>query len=99
MTTILRTAVFDRWLKKLKDRRGKARIIERIRSLERGHVGDCAPLGSGVAELRIHFGPGYRIYFMRTGETQLLLLIGGTKKSQDADIRKAKALAALVRRK
>ena len=97
MTTILRTAVFDRWLKRLKDRRGKARIIERIRSLERGHVGDCRSIGRGVVELRIHCGPGYRVYFARTGETQLLLLIGGTKKSQDADIGKAQAMAALAR--
>ena len=61
MYTFVRTADFDAWLSKLKDARGKARIIERIRSAERGHFGDCEPVGNGVIEMRIHFGPGYRV--------------------------------------
>ena len=60
MNTILRTDVFDRWLSRLKDPRAKARIIKRIRSAERGNLGDCKPVGAGISEMRIHFGPGYR---------------------------------------
>ena len=57
----VRTAVFDTWLSKLKDSRGKARIVERIRSAERGNFGDCESVGNGVSEMRVHFGPGYRV--------------------------------------
>jgi len=63
MNTILRTDEFDSWLSKLKDFRGKARIIERIKSAERGNFGDCSPVGEGVSEMRIHFGKGYRVYY------------------------------------
>ena len=93
MYTILRTAVFDSWLSKLKDRRGKARIVERIRSAERGNLGDCASVGDGVSEMRIHFGPGYRLYFCRTGEVVYILLCGGTKRGQQRDIGKALTMA------
>ncbi len=64
MNTVLRTAVFDKWLAQLKDLRGSARIIERIRSAEHGNFGDCVPVGNGVFEMRIHFGPGYRLYIL-----------------------------------
>ena len=67
MYTIIRTKIFDAWLSKLKDARGKARIVERIRSAERGNFGDCEPVGNGVSDLRIHFGPGYRVYFAKRG--------------------------------
>jgi putative addiction module killer protein len=93
MNTILRTAVFDAWLSKLKDPRGKARIVERIRSAERGNFGDCESVGSGVSEMRIHFGPGYRVYFCRTGDVVYVLLCGGTKRGQRRDIAKAQAMA------
>ncbi len=93
MNTIVRTGAFDGWLAKLKDRRGKARIIERIRSVERGNFGDCEAVGNGVSELRLHFGPGYRIYFCRTGDSVYVLLCGGTKRGQRRDIAKAKAMA------
>jgi len=89
---MLRTSVFDSWLSKLKDRRGKARIIERIRSAERGNMGDCASVGDGVSEMRIHFGPGYRLYFSSTGEMVYVLLCGGTKRGQKRDISKAQTM-------
>jgi putative addiction module killer protein len=97
MNTILRTDVFDAWLSKLKDPRAKARIIKRVRSAERGNLGDCKPVGAGVSEMRIHFGPGYRVYFMRTGDMVYLLLCGGTKRGQSSDIAKAKELARLFK--
>ncbi len=94
--TITRTEAFDVWLSKLKDARGKARIIERIRSAERGNFGDCKPIGESVSEMRIHFGSGYRIYFARSGEVMYVLLCGGTKRGQNRDIIKAKELARLL---
>ncbi len=93
MNTVLRTAVFDRWLAKLKDLRGIARIIERIRCAERGDFGDCASVGNGVAEMRVHFGPGYRVYFCRTDDVNFVLLCGGSKRGQRRDIIKAQAMA------
>lgn len=96
-STVLRTEEFDRWLSKLKDKQGKARILERIRSLQLGHSGDCAALGDKVHELRIHSGPGYRLYFMRDGKATYLLLCGGTKRSQKRDIVRAKGMAKLLR--
>ena len=96
MNTVLRTDVFDKWLSKLTDPRAKARIIKRIRSAERGNLGDCKPVGDGVSEMRIHFGPGYRVYFMRMGDVVYLLLCGGTKRRQASDIARARKLAALL---
>lgn len=97
MNTVLRTAVFDRWSKQLKDLRGKARIIERIRSAERGNFGDCGPVGNGVFEMRIHFGPGYRLYFCREDDAVFILLCGGTKRGQRRDIARAQAMARSLR--
>ncbi len=97
MNTILRTAIFDKWLSKLKDSRGKARIIERIRSAERGNFGDYKAVGQGVSEMRIHFGPGYRVYFTRVDNVVYVLLCGGTKRKQQRDIGKAKELAKLLK--
>ena len=96
MNTVLRTETFNKWLIKLKDPRGKARIIERIRSAERGNFGDCEPVGHSVSEMRIHFGPGYRVYFTRAGNVVYLLLCGGTKRTQQRDIAKAQKMALLV---
>ncbi len=93
VNTVVRTADFDRWLAKLKDLRGKARIVERIRSAERGFFGDCVSIDTGVSEMRIHFGPGYRIYFCRTDNMVYVLLCGGTKREQPRDIVKARAMA------
>jgi len=74
-----RTAEFDAWLSDLKDKIGKARIVKRIRAAEAGNFGDCEPVGKGVSEMRIHVGPGYRVYYTRSGEVVYLLLVGGDK--------------------
>jgi len=96
MYTVLRSKEFDGWLAQLKDAKGKARIIARIRSAEHGNLGDVQSIGSGVSEMRIHFGPGYRVYFTRRGRLLILLLIGGDKSTQKRDIKKAIALAATI---
>jgi putative addiction module killer protein len=93
MNTVVRTVVFDLWLSGLKDARGKARIIKRIRSVERGHFGDCKPVGGGLSEMRIHHGPGYRLYFARKAETVFVLLCGGAKSRQKRDILRARTMA------
>jgi putative addiction module killer protein len=93
MNTILRTDVFDAWLKKLKDVHGKARILMRIRSAERGNFGDVESLGASVWEMRIHTGPGYRVYFTRQADDVYVLLYGGSKRGQQRDIARAKKLA------
>ncbi len=98
MNTIVCTDIFDAWLSGLKDTRGKARIIKRIRSAERGNFGDCASIGAGVSEMRIHFGPGYRVYFTRIGDVVYVLLCGGTKRGQQRDIARARELAQLLKK-
>lgn len=90
---ILRTEIFIDWLNKLKDRRAAARIAARILRFEHGNPGDVRSVGEGVSEMRIDYGPGYRVYFTRRGETIVLLLCGGDKRTQDRDIRLAKRLA------
>ena len=97
MIELRRTAIFDRWLRNIDDRIGKARILARLESAERGNFGDCAPVGGGVMEMRIHAGPGYRVYFFRRGKTVYLLLSGGDKASQDRDIRRAVEMARELR--
>ncbi|OKY74885.1 MAG: addiction module protein [Desulfobulbaceae bacterium DB1] len=89
MNTFLRSDEFDTWLAKLKDKAGKARIVHRIRCAEQGNFGDCESVGEGVSEMRIHTGPGYRVYFTRHGEVVYLLLIGGDKRTQQRDIKRA----------
>ena len=92
MNSFQRTSEFDAWLKALRDPVGKARIISRIRSAEAGNFGDCEPVGEGVSEMRVHCGPGYRVYYSRTGDVVYLLLCGGDKSTQRRDIKQAKAL-------
>ena len=92
MSTFLRTAEFDTWLKALRDPIAKARVIARIRSAEAGNFGDFASVGEGISEMRVHVGPGYRMYYCRRGEITYLLLCAGDKSSQQKDIRTAKAL-------
>ena len=89
----LRSEQFDTWLAGLKDKVGRARILQRIRSAEQDNFGDCEPVGEGVSEMRIHVGPGYRVYFTRRGNVVYLLLIGGDKSSQKRDIRRAIEMA------
>lgn len=91
------SAEFTRWLKNLRDRDGRVRILKRLRRLGDGQFGDVKPVGDGVHELRMFFGPGYRAYFMQQGDTVILLLVGGDKDSQAGDIARAKALARKVR--
>jgi len=81
---------FDRWVERLRDRRAKVRILNRIDRLSLGLEGDWKPVGGGVREMRIPEGKGYRVYYAREGETVVLLLCGGDKSSQKADIAKAK---------
>ena len=89
---IERTLEFDNWLHDLKDLKGKARVAARINSASLGNFGDCKPVGDGVYEMRIDFGPGYRVYYTRRGQVVYLLLIGGDKSTQRQDIAKAKAI-------
>ena len=93
MITFHRSDEFDTWLAALKDKTGRARIVLRIRSAEHGNFGDCEPVGEGVSEMRIHFGPGYRVYYTRRGEVLYLLLVGGNKSSQKRDIKRAIEMA------
>jgi putative addiction module killer protein len=90
---VRQTDYFANWLRKLRDRQARARIQIRIRRLSLGNFGDVKPVGEGVSELRINFGPGYRIYLQQRGSQLVLLLAGGDKKTQEADIAKAKTLA------
>jgi len=80
---------FTRWLNSLKDARDRRRILARLRRIEQGNYGDCKPIQDGVFELRLFFGPGYRIYFGKDGKTLVILLCGGDKNSQGKDIRQA----------
>ncbi|WP_309947271.1 type II toxin-antitoxin system RelE/ParE family toxin [Tardiphaga robiniae] len=93
MPVIKRTDEFSIWLKNLRDIRARAKILSRIDRLELGNPGDVAPVGDGVSEMRIHYGPGYRVYFVRRGNELIILLCGGDKSSQSADIAAAKQLA------
>lgn len=89
MFEIRTTAIFDRWLARLRDRRGQAIIAHRVRGLGAGNLGDLKPVAKDVSELRIHFGPGYRVYLTRRGKQIIVLLCGGDKGSQKRDIARA----------
>lgn len=93
MAELIRSATFDRWLSGLRDRRAVARIAARLDRLAGGNPGDAQPVGDGVSELRINYGPGYRVYFIQRGLVLIILLCGGDKSSQDRDIKQAKILA------
>jgi putative addiction module killer protein len=93
MLLVTRTDEYAAWFRKLHDARAKAKILTRIDRLLDGHAGDVAPIGDGLSELRIHYGPGYRVYFATRGASLILLLIGGDKDSQQRDIETAKRLA------
>ena len=90
---------FDRWFESLKDRRAKARIQARIDRAEDGNFGDCEPVGEGVFEMRIDYGPGFRMYYTRVETVTYFMLWGGDKCSQQGDIERAHALAAVIRGK
>jgi putative addiction module killer protein len=86
------TDAFHHWLGSLADRRAKARILDRIKRASNGNFGDVKPAGSGVSEMRVDYGPGYRVYFFRHGRALVILLCGGDKKTQKADIARAIAM-------
>ncbi|MEE4359430.1 MAG: type II toxin-antitoxin system RelE/ParE family toxin [Desulfococcaceae bacterium] len=89
MIEIRQTDTYSEWFDSLRDRQAKARINIRIRLLSMGNPGDVKPVGEGVSELRIDYGPGYRVYFVRRGQTLIVLLAGGDKRSQHKDIQLA----------
>jgi len=93
MLTIEQSATFRKWEARLKDRRARALIAARIFRLAEGLAGDVVPVGEGISELRIHYGPGYRVYFQKRANTVILLLCGGDKTTQRRDIQAAKQIA------
>lgn len=97
MNTLHETDLFSEWLKKLKDIRGKARILARLASVRAGHFGDCRSVSDGVFEMRVDVGPGYRLYYAQEGQHVYLLLLGGDKSSQKKDIARAKTLWKTVK--
>lgn len=96
MIEIRQTTVYADWFSSLRDPRARARIGIRIRRLSLGNPGDVKPVGEGVSELRIDYGPGYRVYFIQRGSTVIVLLAGGDKRTQDRDIQTAIKLARAV---
>jgi len=94
MYSVRQTDEFEGWLTRLRDGGAKARILARIESAKAGNLGDTRRVARGVGELRIHVGPGYRVYFTRRGDAIILLLCGGSKKSQRRDIERAVKLLA-----
>jgi putative addiction module killer protein len=87
---------FTEWLDGLSDASVRGVVAARIKRLERGLMGDVEPVGDGVSELRIHFGAGWRVYFVRRSGQLMVLLVGGSKRTQKINIKRAKALAALL---
>ncbi|MET4277326.1 MULTISPECIES: type II toxin-antitoxin system RelE/ParE family toxin [unclassified Bradyrhizobium] len=95
MIELKQTETFRKWRSRLKDERARALIASRLDRLAHGHPGDVEPVGDGVSELRIHHGPGYRIYFQKRGNAIIVLLCGGDKSTQVKDIKAAKRLAEM----
>ena len=90
---VRQTDIFVAWFEDLRDREARARITVRIRRLSLGNPGDVKPVGKGVSEMRIDYGPGYRVYFTRRGNALVILLCGGDKRTQERDIARAQELA------
>lgn len=97
MIEVRQTEAYSNWFASLKDTQARARIVLRVRNLSLGNPGDCKPVGKGVSEMRIHYGPGYRVYFVKRGNSVAILLGGGSKSSQKADIAAAIELARDMR--
>ncbi len=93
MIEVRQTDEYEKWFDSLRDRQARARIDIRVRRLSLGNPGDVKPVGEGVSELRIDYGPGYRVYFVQRAAVLIVLLAGGDKRTQDQDIRLAKQLA------
>ena len=92
MNIISETAAFADWLGEFRDNVGKARILARIRQAKNGNFGDCRPVGDGVSEMRVHVGPGYRLYYAQEGLQVYLLILGGDKSNQMKDAKRAKEI-------
>jgi len=92
-TAVYATEQFDAWLRWLRDTRAKSTVLARIDRLSDGNAGDCAPIGEGVSEMRIHGGPGYRVYFVQLAAKVVVLLAAGDKRTQPRDIERARGLA------
>lgn len=93
MNSLIQSSVFAEWLRALKDDVAKANILRRLASAELGNFGDSEPVGEGVQEMRVHSGPGYRVYYVRHGAVVYVLLCGGTKSTQRRDMRSARRMA------
>ena len=93
MIEVRQTDRFKAWLTGLRDERARARILKRLDRAGQGNLGDVAPVGGGVSEMRIFYGPGYRVYFVQRGSELIVLLCGGDKSTQSADIEEAKDMA------
>ena len=96
MHSILTTEIFDTWFADLKDKQAARRVQARIDRAEGGNLGDCEPVGEGVSEMRIHYGPGYRVYFVQRGIEIVILLAGGNKATQAKDIKTAVEIARKI---
>jgi len=94
MFTVRLTEEFQDWLDGLSDKRAQVRIAARLRMAEAGNLGDWVPVGGEVSEMRVHFGPGYRLYFTRRGTVLIVMLAGGDKSTQQRDIKRAHRIAA-----
>ena len=96
MLEIRKTEVFVEWLDSLRDLQARTRVLVRIERLASGNPGDVKPVGEGVSELRINYGPGYRVYFKQQGQVIIILLLGGDKQTQAKDIQRALQLARML---
>lgn len=94
MLELVKSATFDAWLRGLRDSRARARIAARLDRMADGNFGDVKPVGHGISELRIDHGPGYRVYFMQRGSVIVVVLAGGDKRTQPADIKLARRIAS-----
>jgi putative addiction module killer protein len=99
MNTLIKTAEFDAWLSRLTDKIGKARILARLNAAIDGNFGDWKAVSEGVSEMRIHAGPGYRVYYFRQASTVYVFLAGGDKSTQQRDIARAIEMAKALKRK
>lgn len=93
MNSLIASQEFEQWLGNLRDAKSKARILSRLDAAALGNFGDCQSVGESVIEMRVHFGPGYRVYFTRRGTLVYVLLMGGDKSTQKRDIKRAKQIA------
>lgn len=97
MLTVRKHDTFEKWLSSLRDIKTQARLLKRLKKVEMGLLGDVAPVGEGVGEMREHFGPGWRMYYVQHGPVVILMLGGGDKSTQSADIEAAKTLARTLK--